>query len=72
MVLIDLRFVRQSFSNFYQLSSVNAVQEVFGTVFPIVLYVVMVLCALNVFNRLLVLCKLNAYQVTSTANRYLL
>lgn len=51
-----------AFSNFYQLQSVGAVQEVFGTVFPIVLFIVLALFVLNIFNRLLILLKLNDYQ----------
>jgi hypothetical protein len=50
------------FSNFYQLQNISAVQAVFGTVFPIILFVVMGLVALNIFNRLLVFLKLQNYQ----------
>lgn len=51
-----------AFSNFYQLQSVGSVQEVFGTIFPIVLFIVLALFALNIFNRLLVLLNLKDYQ----------
>jgi hypothetical protein len=51
-----------AFSHFYQLQSINAVQEVFGVVFPIILYVVLGLVAFNFFNRLLVCLKLENYQ----------
>jgi uncharacterized membrane protein YgcG len=50
------------FSNFYQLQNIKPVQEVFGTVFPIVLYIVLGLFVFNIFNRLLVLVKLGNYQ----------
>jgi hypothetical protein len=50
------------FSNFYQLQNIKPVQEVFGTVFPIILYIVLGLFVFNIFNRLLVLVKLGNYQ----------
>lgn len=50
------------FSNFYALQNIQAVQEIFGTVFPIILYIVLGLFVFNIFNRLLVLLKLGNYQ----------
>jgi hypothetical protein len=51
-----------AFSNFYSIQSIGVVTEIFGTVFPIVLFVVMGLFVINMFNRILVLLKLEAYQ----------
>jgi hypothetical protein len=55
-------FMPSAFSKFYQLQNVGPVQEIFGTVFPIVLFIVMGLVGLKIFNRILVLCKLDSYQ----------
>lgn len=54
--------MNSAFSNFYQLQNIKAVQRVFGTIFPIILFVVLGLSLLNIFNRLLVLLKLEDYQ----------
>jgi len=51
-----------AFSKFYQLENVSSVQEVFGTIFPIILYIVLGLFVLNIFNRILVFLKLDNYQ----------
>lgn len=51
-----------AFSRFYSLSNVGVVQEVFGTICPILLFVVLGLFALNIFNRLLILLKCDEYQ----------
>lgn len=51
-----------AFSNFYSIQSIGVVTEIFGTVFPIVLFIVMGLFVLNIFNRILVLLKLEGYQ----------
>ncbi len=55
-------FMPSAFSNFYQLQSVGAIQSTFGTGFPILLFCVMFLCGTNIFNRILVLCRLPNYQ----------
>jgi hypothetical protein len=55
-------FMPSAFSNFYQLQNIGPVQEVFGVIFPIILYVVLGLVTLNIFNRLLVMCKMESYQ----------
>lgn len=55
-------FMPSAFSHFYQLQNVNAVQQALGTIFPIVLFVVLGLVMFNVMNRLLVLMKMGAYQ----------
>lgn len=47
-----------SFSKFYQLDSVHAIKQSFGTIFPIVLFVLLFLFATNVFNRFWVLVKM--------------
>lgn len=50
------------FSHFYQLQAIGPVQQIFGTLFPILLYVVLGLFLLNIFNRLLVCFKMDKYQ----------
>ena len=55
-------FMPSAFSKFYQLSNVGPVQEVFGTIFPIVLFIVFALVGLKIFNRILVLLKMDTYQ----------
>ena len=44
-----------SFSNFYQLQKVGAIQKTFGTFFPVLLIVLLALLATNTANRFLVL-----------------
>lgn len=58
VILSDAEDMPSAFSNFYQLQNIHTVQQVFGTIFPIVLFVVLGLFVLNIFNRLLVLVKL--------------
>ncbi|RYG64566.1 hypothetical protein EON64_13725 [archaeon] len=62
VLLSGAKDMPSAFSNFYALQNIDAVQKVFGTVFPIVLYIVMGLVLLNIFNRLLILLKLDNYQ----------
>jgi hypothetical protein len=50
------------FSHFYQLQAISTFQNVFGTICPCVLYIVLALFLLNIFNRLLVCAKLDRYQ----------
>ena len=40
-----------SFSNFYSLSNLDVVKNIFGTFFPILLYVLLFLFITNIFNR---------------------
>jgi hypothetical protein len=55
-------FMPSAFSNFYQLQSIGVVNEVFGVAFPSILFGVMALFALKIFNRLLVCMRLSQYQ----------
>jgi hypothetical protein len=50
------------FSHFYQLQAIGPVQKVFGTICPCILFIVLALFLLNIFNRLLVCFKLDRYQ----------
>lgn len=62
MTVNEAIFMPSAFSNFYQLQSIGAIQKVFGIAFPAILFGVMVLFALKIFNRLLVCMKLSHFQ----------
>jgi hypothetical protein len=51
-------FMPSCFSHFYQLQAVTALKSTFGTFFPVLLIVLMVLMATNIFNRILVLIRM--------------
>lgn len=52
-----------AFSHFYQLQEIPIIKKTFGTIFPSMLITLVVLFATNIFNRLLVMCKLDHYQM---------
>lgn len=58
----DKIFMPSAFANFYNLQSVGAIRSTFGTIFPVLLFVIMALFILNVFNRILVYLKFDEYQ----------
>ena len=62
----DPVFMPSAFSNFYQLQSVYVIKHSFGTVFPIILIVMLFLFVTNLLNRLLIYLKLEKYQFGST------
>ena len=51
-------FMPSSFSHFYQLQSVPVIKKTFGTLFPVILFVLCFLFFTNILNRLLILIKL--------------
>eukprot|EP01038_Epipyxis_sp_PR26KG_P013392 gene13392-17956_t len=62
MLVSQSIFMPSAFSKFYQLERIGAIQKAFGTFFPILLFCVLFLFAINAFNRILVMCKLDNYQ----------
>ena len=51
-------FMPSSFSHFYQLQSVPIIKKTFGTLFPVILFVLCFLFFTNILNRILILVKL--------------
>lgn len=51
-----------SFSNFYQLQNVPAINSAFGTAFPVILLIMVPLFIANAFNRLFVMLKWSGFQ----------
>ena len=51
-----------AFSNFYSLQKVDAIKSTFGTIFPVILYILLFLFITNLFNRFLVLIKMESLQ----------
>ncbi len=51
-------YMPSSFSNFYQLQSVPAIKQSFGTIFPVILFILMALFVTNAFNYFWVLIKM--------------
>lgn len=51
-----------SFSHFYSLGDIPAIRESFGTIFPVLLIVILSLTVTNVYNRLCVLAKMQKWQ----------
>lgn len=47
----------------------GAIKSSFGTIFPVIFFVALALFILNVFNRLLVLMKLEQFQFGAGENR---
>jgi hypothetical protein len=58
----DPIFMPSAFSHFYQIQSVYIIKQTFGTIFPVLLVVLMFLFTTNIFNRALVLFKMDKYQ----------
>ncbi len=72
--LIDVSqaiFMPSAFSNFYQLQKVHIIEKTYGTIFPVVLIILVPLLATNLVNRFLILCKLDSWQFgTRKCNSY--
>ena len=50
------------FSRFYNIQAIPVMTQLYGTGYPVLLFILLPLFALNIFNRLLILFKLSAYQ----------
>ena len=55
-------FMPSAFSNFYQLQKVKIIERTYGTLFPVILIILVPLLATNVLNRILILLKLDSWQ----------
>ena len=51
-----------AFSNFYQLQDVEIIKESFGTIFPIILIIILSLTVSNIYNRVCVMTNMQKYQ----------
>jgi hypothetical protein len=51
-----------AFSHFYSLGDIDVVRKSFGTIFPVILIVIVSLTVTNVYNRLCVLAKMQKWQ----------
>ena len=51
-----------AFSDFYDLQSIPAVKSSFGTIFPIMFFILLPLFVANFFNRFLILLKMDRFQ----------
>lgn len=58
----DPIYMPSAFSHFYVIANVDIIRKTFGTIFPVLLIILLVLFTTNIFNRVLVMLKLDKYQ----------
>lgn len=51
-----------AFSKFYNIQAVKGIKDSFGTIYPVILFILMPLFCLNIFNRFFVLIKKDSWQ----------